>query len=272
MPRRATARRWAPALVLLSLLVLGCAAEPGATPESVEFVDEFDRDELDESSWSTCHWWDDGGCTIASNDELQWYLPGQVDIAEGALRLTAEPRPVTAGDSEFPYRSGMVSTGPASDCGPPAYAFTYGSVEARFRVPTGGGLWPAIWMLPADCESRPEIDILEVTGDDPGELIMHLHPEDRSLDSLGSRFRSPRGSMAEGWHDIRLEWSAGSLEWYLDDVRVWSVVGSTVPAEPMYLVANLAVGGAYGGDVADDTRFPAVFEIDAIRITPEDAQ
>jgi hypothetical protein len=35
----------------------------------------------------------------------------------------------------------------------------------------------------------------------------------------------------------------------------------------MYLVANLAVGGVYGGEPGADTEFPASFDIDFIRVT-----
>lgn len=37
--------------------------------------DDFEGDALDEAVWNTCHWWNDDGCTIASNDELEWYRP-----------------------------------------------------------------------------------------------------------------------------------------------------------------------------------------------------
>ena len=43
------------------------------------------------------------------------------------------------------------------------------------------GLWSALWLLPADSGSRPEIDILEVVGQQPDELIMHLHPQDPAM-------------------------------------------------------------------------------------------
>lgn len=30
--------------------------------------------------WNTCHWWDNEGCTIASNDELEWSEPSVWEI------------------------------------------------------------------------------------------------------------------------------------------------------------------------------------------------
>jgi beta-glucanase (GH16 family) len=230
----------------------------------------FDDGELDPAIWNTCHWWADGGCTIASNDELEWYVPEQVSVADGALQLTADRGPIRGSDGKpYDFRSGMVTTGPPpmSEDGPAKLAFTYGSVEARFRVPAGSGLWPAIWLLPANRESRPEIDMLEVLGQDPSQVLMHLHPNSRSAESPSKEYTVRGPSLAEDWHTIRLDWSTNRLEFFVDGVRVWKVKGADVPAEPMYLVLNLAVGGVYPGPPDSDTQFPATFAIDYVRIT-----
>lgn len=231
----------------------------------VIFEDGFDGDELDTSVWNTCHWWDDGGCTIASNDELEWYLPSQVTVSDGRLRLTAEKGEVEGSDGEtYPYRSGMVTTGPPAYREPSRFDFTYGRVEARVRVPDGTGLWSALWLLPSTSESRPEIDILELLGNDPSEWIFHFHPTDRGRQADGHRTRGP--VLSEGWHDVGVEWEPELLRWFIDGEEVWRVEGDHVPDEPMYLVANLAVGGVYPGPPDDETTFPATFQIDRVTV------
>lgn len=50
-----------------------------------------------------------------------------------------------------------------------SFAFTYGKVEARAKLPVGDWLWPAIWMLPLKQEyglwpTSGEIDIMESRG------------------------------------------------------------------------------------------------------------
>jgi beta-glucanase (GH16 family) len=232
--------------------------------------ESFDGPALDTSVWNTCHWWGDEGCTISSNDELEWYRSEQVSVSGGALRLTADRIPTRGSDGrDYEYRSGMVTTGPTdSDNSEAKVSWTYGTVEAHLRVPEGRGLWPALWMLPADRESRPEIDIMEVIGQDPGQNIMHFHPRDRSEESPSSRYRLPGGkTLAEGWHTLRLDWQPRRLTFFVDDKEVWQVTGKQVPDEPMYLVINLAVGGVYPGPPDETTRFPATFEIDRVRIT-----
>lgn len=242
-------------------------ASPTPTGPRVILEENFDSGRLDSSVWNTCHWWDDEGCAIASNEPLAWYRPEQVRVSDGVLQLIAEPGKITGSDGEtYDFRSGMVTTGPPSDDEPAKVAFTYGSVEARLRIPAGRGLWPAMWLLPANTQSRPEIDILEAIGQDPGTQIMHLHPRDRSAESPSKRYKLPRSTLADGWHTLRLDWTPGRLRFFTDGVQTWQITGAQVPDEPMYLVLNLAVGGVYPGDPDRTTKFPATFAIDHVRI------
>jgi beta-glucanase (GH16 family) len=232
----------------------------------------FDDGRLDPAIWNTCHWWADQGCTIATNNELEWYLPQQVSVSDGALRLTAEPSPVRGSDGRsYNFRSGMVTTGPPpmSEDAPAKLAFTYGSVEARLRIPAGRGLWPALWLLPASRESVPEIDVLEAVGQDPSHVVMHLHPKDRSVRPPNKGYRIPGPDLAEDWHTLRLDWSDNRLDFFVDGTRVWRVTGNQVPDEPMYVVLNLAVGGDHPGPPDSETPFPATFAIDYLRITAD---
>lgn len=227
----------------------------------------FDGTTLDTSIWNTCHWWDDGGCTIASNDELEWYLPDQVRVSDGALQLTAEQREVVGADGKvFPYTSGMVTTGPPVHDGRAKLAFTYGTVEVGFRAPLGAGLWPAIWMLPASESSKPEIDLFEAVGQKPREVTMFFHPKvDPERNVSHAEVILPELQTLADPHTVRLEWSPHRMDFYFDGAKVWEVTGEHVPDEPMYLVMNLAVGGVFGGP-PDPAAFPATFSIDHVRI------
>ena len=287
-PVRALERtRWSTGRITLVLVLLAVIAllvtytvttQPLATtttstphsPKQVLLNATFNDGELDPAIWNTCHWWADNGCTIASNDELEWYVPEQVSVADGALRLTADRASVRGSDGRsYEYRSGMVTTGPPpmDDKAPAKLAFTYGSVEARLRTPAGKGLWPAVWLLPASRESVPEIDLLEAIGQQPSEVLMHLHPKNRSADSPSKQYTVRGSSLAEDWHTLRLDWTHKQLDFFVDGTRVWRLTGNQVPAEPMYVVLNLAVGGVYPGPPDSGTQFPATFLIDYLRIT-----
>jgi len=227
--------------------------------------EDFSAGELDQETWATCYWWDDAGCTIY--EELQWYLPDNVAISDGVLTLSAIREHIEGvGGHPRDFSSGMVSTGPASYKGPAGFAFTYGYVEMRAKVPSGNGLWPSFWMLPADFESKPEFDIMQVLGDEPTTLRVHLHTVDITgvVKSYGSGSTEP--DLSEDWHVYGLWWTDDEIVWYLDGAEVWRFDGADVPSEPMYLVANLAVGGDYAGPPDPTTVFPAIYQIDFIRI------
>lgn len=240
--------------VALAAAVAVAAGCPGGPPQGRALLDEGFSGRGLGRGWATCHWWAPDGCTILTNDELEWYQRSQVSVRDGALRLTAEPGAVDAHGRHFPYVSGMVSSGPS-------VAFTYGRVEARFRVPRGAGLWPAIWMLPASQEALPEIDLVEVRGARPDLPAMTFHEADG-----GRRRREVRtADLSEGWHTVTLDWAPGRLAWAIDGTVHLVVTGDEVPDEPMYLVANLAVGGD-GGRPTAATPFPATFLVDHLTV------
>jgi beta-glucanase (GH16 family) len=229
------------------------------------FADEFDGDDLDETSWARCYWWSESGCTNASNHEEQWYVPGAVDVADGTLRLTADRQSVEGDEGRpFDYTSGIVS-GMGHDG--PRRLFKYGYFEMRARIPRGKGLWPAFWMLPATHESKPEIDIMEILGQQPDATLMYLHWRDDAGDvqSTGQWWHGT--DYSAGWHTFAVHWEPGRLTWYVDGVRGLVLDGEDVdvPDEDMYLLANLAVGGDFATS-PDGTAFPATFEIDYVRV------
>ena len=160
----------------------------------------------------------------------------------------------------------MVSSGPAYDTDKPKFAFTYGRAVIRARIPKGRGLWPAFWLLPADKNSKPEIDVMEMYGQEPETARMHFHylNEDGEEEAPGEYFTSP--ALATGWHRFAIDWRPGRLTWRIDGVRRWRVTGDMVPDEPMYVILNLAVGGEGAGPVGPNVKFPKTFAIDYLRV------
>lgn len=270
-------RRWPAAgavVALTGITAVGLAAtraDPSRpVPEqTLVFADEFDQDALDQSRWTTCYWWDDGGCTNSGNQELQWYLPGNVSVEGGVLRLEARREQVRGSDGvSHPYTSGMVTTGRSADdqAEQPRFGFRYGRVEARMRMPEGKGLWPALWLLPLTHESRPEIDVMEVLGDTPSTLRAHFrYVDDGDRVTVGHTWEGADSS-AE-WHTYGLRWTPEELVWLVDGEEQWRFDEEEhVPDEPMYLLVNLAVGGEWPGEPAPSTDFPAALEVDHVRV------
>ena len=111
--------------------------------------------------------------------------------------------------------------------------------------------------------------MLEMLGHEPDKLLLHVHPKDPSDTSLSHTEPLIGTNLSGEWHTIRMKWSPGDLRFSVNGNEIWRVSGDIVPAEPMYLVMNLAVGGVYPGPPGSNTRFPATFEIDYVRVTQE---
>ena len=234
------------------------------------FEDEFNGTSLDTNKWTTCYWWDRDGCTNLGNNELEWYQPDDVLVCGGTVKLRAQRREITAWDgTTYDYTSGMITTGrESSDKTLPAkFLFQYGYAEIRARIPMGKGLWPAFWLLPATHISRPEIDVMEILGDEPNTVHMNFHylNADESRGDSGKVWTGT--DFFTGWHTIAVDWQPDYIIWYVDGIERWRFMDAArVPSEPLYLIANLAVGGDWPGSPDASTPFPSYFEIDYIRV------
>jgi beta-glucanase (GH16 family) len=232
------------------------------------FHDEFTNPILDASKWNTCyenfHLGQD--CTH-DQSELELYQPSNVSVSNGVLTLEAYKQQITASNGQhFQYTSGMISSGPACDSCAPHFTFTYGYMEMRAKVPAGQGLWPAFWTLPADGSWPPEIDAFEILGNTPNQLHMTYHWPDGTGEG-GQQGQSWSGpDFSAGWHTFAVDWEPESIIWYVDGVQRFHYANANVASKPMYLVANLAVGGDWPGAPDASTPFPARYQIDYIRV------
>ena len=236
------------------------------------FSDDFDGTSLDTDKWTTCYWWRDasGGCTIVTSNELQWYQPDDVLVADGVLKLQAQERTATTGDGKvYEYTSGMVSTGRdfEDDPSPDRFAFQYGYAEIRARIPKGTGLRPAFWIVAADQEWPPEIDVVSFTGDQRNRAkfgVMFINPDT----SNGGRWHEWIGpDFSRGWHTFAVDWQPAGISWYVDGIKRWSFTDpARIPSEPMYLLIEFAVGGDWPGPPDSSTPLPSYFEIDYVKV------
>ncbi len=221
-------------------------SKPGWT---LTFHDEFNGSALDAGRWITSY---SHSVRTHGADEQEYYTPEADTVSGGQLHLTAQRRP----QGGKPYTSGMVASYGH-------YAQTYGWFEIRARMPAGKGMWPAFWLLPVVGTWPPEIDVLEVLGHQSNIVYMTNHWAAGSPQSHGSSWTGP--DFAQGFHTFAVDWEPGVVTWYVDGVQRFQSK-SSVPAEPMYVIANLAVGGSWPGDPDAATPFPAAMDIDYIRV------
>jgi beta-glucanase (GH16 family) len=241
----------------VSALVSGGAGEATYVGPPVgarqTFSDEFDGANLDSTKWITCYpWASASGCTNASTSELEWYNALGVSASGGALHLTARRQEVAANHKQYAYTSGMVASAGK-------FQFTYGYVEFRAWIPSGRGLWPALWLLPADQSWPPEIDVMEALGGNTNRADLTYHP----VHGAPERRHVSTGNLSAGWHVFAVDWRPGSIVWSVDGRARFKVSGS-VPTQPMYLVMDLAVSGTQRPDRS--TPFPSSLDVDYVRV------
>ncbi|MFD7731577.1 family 16 glycosylhydrolase [Kitasatospora phosalacinea] len=236
--------------------------EPPARPPAAArpwhsvFHDDFTGRTLDPADWTTCYDWNQGGCTNAGNKESEWYRPGQVTVADGALTLTATRRPTTGSDGKtYPWTSGMVSTGRDHWDAPPRHTFTYGYVAAAIQAPADAtGTFPAFWLLPAATRGGlPEIDIAEfINSNRYVDLNLHgLTPQGR--DTISHQRYGP-ADFAGGYHVFGVDWEPDGITWYVDGTPRFQVTDpDQIPRVPMELLINLAVGFEEAPPAGTDT-------------------
>ena len=208
-----------------------------------------------------------GSYTLATNNEKQVYVSpyfrghaGDFAVtpftsnADGTLSIQARPtsNPETYG---YDYTSGMISTRPT-------FSQTYGYFEMRADLPEAAGAWPAFWLLPADGSWPPELDVMETLSSDPRAAWTTAH-SGLNGDHVSSGQAAFVPDTADGFHTYGVLWTATSLKWYVDGVEVFQASTPADMNKPMYMIANLALGG-WGGAI-DQGALPAEMKIDYIR-------
>jgi beta-glucanase (GH16 family) len=153
--------------------------------------------------------------------------------------------------------------------------FKYGRVEVKLKGPVGAGTWAAFWMLGANIDDRPwpgcgEIDITELLGRDPSTVYGTPHGP-ASGDSYTTTLSN---GFASEYHTYAVDWLPDQITWYLDGKAYGSYNKATLgdPSHTWvfdheyYLLANLAMGGGFGGAI-DPALKDATTSIDYVHFS-----
>ena len=155
------------------------------------------------------------------------------------------------------------------------FEFTYGSVEVRAKLPSGGGTWPAIWMLGANFQAVGwpacgEIDIMEHAGNRQGivQSAMHTPSSSGNTENKGSQTLT---DVSTEFHVYTLEWSADEMIFSVDDVVHYRYNPTPKNSETwpydndQFIILNVAMGGSFGGTI-DPNFVQSSMEIDYVRV------
>jgi Ca2+-binding RTX toxin-like protein len=207
-----------------------------------------------------------GSYSLISNNEKQIYTSPYfrghngdfaespfVSNADGTVSIWA--RPSTNGEIfGYDYTSGFIST-------KESHAQTYGYFEMRADIPDATGAWPAFWLIPEDGSWPPELDVMEVLTSDPRATWTTQHSAEGGHTAGGKLTFTP--DTADGFHTYGALWTATDIVWYIDGVEVFHQATPADMHKPMFMIANLALGG-WGGAI-DNADLPAEMKIDYIR-------
>jgi len=238
------------------------ADKPTSSGYVMTFHDEFDGESLDPGKWRTAYHW---GAATTINKELAFYVDTQdshrpitnVDpftLKNGVLTIQAAKN-VEGG---LPYTSGVITT-------QRSFSQTYGYFEARMKMPSGEGAWPTFWLVAANKDWPPELDVVEMVGQRPTVLLATEHDAVDGHD-VSKHCYPTVSDMTQDFHKYGLLWTATDLTWYFDDNVVCHL--STQPSQhtPMYIIMNLAIGsGGWTGAPSTTTPFPQSLQVDYVR-------
>lgn len=197
------------------------------------------------------------------NNELEYYRRENATIENNALAITAKREDFGG----MRYTSARMKTQGVK-------TFRYGRIEARMKLPSFMGAWPAFWMLGAN--------LPQVGWPDSGEIdiMEHVNAEDRTYGTI--HWRDQNGNYAQyggnaattvaDWHVYAIEWDANAIRWYVDGTKYHEaniqngINGTDEFHKDFFLLLNFAIGGNWPGFTVDETKLPAKMYVDYVRV------
>ena len=230
--------------------------------------DEFEGSALDESNWTP-----QIGGGGWGNQEAQYYTSRSENVRVEDGCLVIEARKEHYENNE--YTSARIYSKGKRE-------FTYGKLEARISLPSGGGLWPAFWTLGnrGNWPNCGEIDIMEYVGNVPNRILGTLHTLKDKYGSKSSRAYTGLTNIENNFHVYGVEWTQEEksgkdvIRFYVDDAVYSEQVEEVIDNDdywpfnrPNYFIINMAVGGTLGGNIDDGIwTSPRLMKVDWVRV------
>lgn len=252
--------------ILIGLCVAGCGGGSEEQSWALVWSDEFEgpAGQLpDPANWAFDLGTDWGNAQL----EYDTDRPENVSLdGDGNLAITAREESYMGSA----YTSGRIKTQGLFDQ-------AYGRFEARIKLPTGQGIWPAFWMLGSDIDAVGwpqcgEIDIMEYRGQEPGLVLGTVHgPGYSAAAGVTATYTLSGGRFDQDFHEFAIEWDGEGIRWFVDGdhyhtVRPADTGGEWVFDHPFFILLNVAVGGGFVGPPDASTNFPQTMLVDWVRV------
>jgi beta-glucanase (GH16 family) len=258
-------------LLVALFITSSCATDDTqtvATFTELVWQDEFDT----EGAVNSNNWTHEIGTGTNGwgNNELEYYTDRSENatVQNGLLVISAKNEEFNGSS----YTSARIIT-------KGKFEQTHGRFEARIKLPSGQGIWPAFWLLGDDSNGSEiwpqigEIDIMENVGDEPTKIFGTVHgPGYSGGESIGKSYELQNDRFDAGFHVFGIEWGQNYINYYVDDVLYNQITPDDVTGEwvfndgPFYIILNVAVGGSYPGSPNASTVFPQNMLVDYVRV------
>jgi beta-glucanase (GH16 family) len=215
------------------------------------------------------------------NGEVQHYtnLLTNSSVANGFLNIVAKKEPYTNQGITKQYTSARLNS---------KFAFLYGRIDVRAKIPTQQGTWPAIWMLgkninedgayydaqfgTTDWPACGEIDIMEhgITPSQPLNYFQSALHTPSSFGDTTNKGGAIANNLGNDFHVYSMNWSPNQITFLLDGVAFYTYnpaikTPSNWPFNAeQYILLNIAMGGIAGTIPSNFTQ--ATMQIDYVRV------
>lgn len=215
------------------------------------------------------------------NGEVQHYTNQLTNssVNAGFLNIVAKKEPYTNQGVTKQYTSARLNS---------KFAFLYGRVDIRAKIPTNQGTWPALWLLGKNINEDGgffdsqfgttnwpacgEIDIMEhgITPSQPAGYIQSALHTPSSFGNTVNHGGTIASNLGNSFHVYSMNWSPFQITFLLDGVAFYSYnpavkTPSNWPFNAeQYLLLNIAMGGVAGTIPSNFNQ--ATMEIDYVRV------
>jgi hypothetical protein len=259
-------------LTMLCALASPAIAEPpaGSSWEMI-WSDEFNGPDIDWDTWSMGQEWPQDQCNYPTSSTIDGKPLAEIkngvlyqyarNISSGGKQFTGclmKTRRHGSGRAPFTFHYGYCEVRIKRDIHGPGFhmnAYTYAYDENKYEL--GGHTWPS------------EVDYAEILSSyvNPYEILQGPHID------RGSGHESDQQHL-EGynwreWTNYGFHWKENKLiDFYINDQYQFTTTKEFLPDLPQYLLIRVGAGG-WGGSPDGSTQWPAVQQIDWIRVWQE---
>lgn len=275
----------------LFILILSFYTTLSAQPPSIDYRLVF-SDHFSDGLITNDTWWqvpsDPNQYCENDPEDGQGYTRNNISETNGKLTITSREETIVCEGQTKYWTSGRLST---------MSTFRYGYFEVKAKIPSGNGLFPALWLFPTtNIPGYQEIDIMEACGCNCNEYQPGYYFDD--LDGITddnedhtqykTKVRTRRIDICKTFNKYGVEWTPSEIIFYFNGNIVATFDNNNNNHSHMHLIINTAINGGFNGcgwtscptgnllnwemdtdpscHVTCHTAFPQTFEIDYVKV------